>query len=521
MDSRRFAVWLGCVLFGFVQLAFASPHQSRASEKQPASAPDAHIHDSTAPVRGSTGTSVVQFQRPAGVAKSTASSQLSSMLRPLILRVAPIGVAGGVAVPCDTVSLTASLADYLETLLGKNHRMPRFYLQRAFSDAPSPPSAPAISPVDAVIASAKASYVLQIQITAWDQKKFPAEVAVTDEILDAATSKPLFSHSDAVLDDGSGNFPDLVARVLADRICSRFAKHARDPRPTPQDCLTAGCRSFTLSYKIGGMAAAVALIALDAESARGGRRGNSRRGSRHRSSNMLPWGPNPQNADDYGYVPTRYQKRFIEHTLGMSGCYDKSQKPTKQQMKVLEDVSAQLRNSYYKVPNFYWSILYLKQEPGCINSVSVPSLRTIFIFTSLMNLLHWNRDEIAAVVGHEAGHLQDRYCIVLGQPLVALSLTAFRGALQVCEKHADNIGLQYVVGAGFDPARFAYTFAAFENVDPQDKSTRQRLFSTHPINRDRIVNVSHGLEALCNEGVARACQFLPLGASGSYGIGLP
>lgn len=506
MDGRRFAVCLGVVLFGFVQLACASPHQSSASEISPACVPAAHIDSSATPARGSD-----------GVATSTPPSQPSSMLHPLILRVAPIGVARGVIVPCDTASLTSTFADYLETLLAKNHRMPRFYLQRAFSAVSL---APAMSPVDAVIASAKASYLLQIQITAWDQKKFPAEVAITDEILDTATGKPLFSHSDAVLDDGSGDFPDLVARVLADRICRRFAKHAHDSRPTPQDCLTAGCRSFTLSYKIGGLAAAVALIALEAQSA-GGRRRNSRRGSRRRSSKMLPWGPNLQSADEYGYVPTRYQKRFIEHTLGMSGCYDKSQKPTKQQMKTLDDVTAQLRNSYYKVPNFYWSILYLKQGPGCINSVSVPSLRTIFIFTSLMNLLHWNRDEIAAVVGHEAGHLQDRYCLVLGQPLVALSFTALRGSLQVCEKHADNIGLQYVVGAGFDPARFAYTFAAFENVDPQDKSTRQRLFSTHPINRDRIVNVSHDLEALCNKGVARACQFLPLGASGSSGVGLP
>src|SRR6185437_11505879 len=170
---------LGVVLFGFVQLACASPHQSSASEISPASVPAAHIDSSAPPARGSD-----------GVATSTPPSQPSSMLHPLILRVAPIGVARGVIVPCDTASLTSTFADYLETLLAKNHRMPRFYLQRAFSAVSL---APAMSPVDAVIASAKASYLLQIQITAWDQKKFPAEVAITDEILDTATGKPLFS----------------------------------------------------------------------------------------------------------------------------------------------------------------------------------------------------------------------------------------------------------------------------------------------------------------------------------------
>ena len=154
----------------------------------------------------------------------------------------------------------------------------------------------------------------------------------------------------------------------------------------------------------------------------------------------------------------------------------------------------------------------MAQEPRCINSFSLPPWRTIFLYSSLLNTPHWNRDEIAAVLGHEAGHLQDRWCGMVGDPLVVVSLTTLRGMEQVCEKHADNIGIQYVLGGGFDPTRFAYAFAALENVIPEGDSKRKHLFSSHPINRDRMANVSNALETLCKSGVARACEFLPLGA---------
>ena len=454
----------------------------------------------------------VTSPQPRGAVGSPNSERASPRL---VLAVARLQVVSGLNFPYDGDALEANFAKYLDDLFARDHRIARFYVRLA-SDQPAN---------GATGSDVKPAYILQLEITAWNGTKFPPEVTFQDALTDTSSEKKVFTTTDAVLDDGSGDFPDLMARVLAERIYTRFAARAHDPRPAASACLTEGCRSLTLAWRIGGVTARAALGAAVAaaeagsgsnSSARRRRRGRSSRSavSRQRSGNILPYGPNPErDADEYGYVPVRYQKRFIERTLGLTGCYDVTQRPTREQMKLLDDVTTQLKQGLYSVPNFYWTVLYVAQEPRCINSFSLPPWRTIFLYSSLMNTLHWNRDEIAAVLGHEAGHLQDRWCGVVGDPLVVVSLTTLRGMEQVCEKHADNIGIQYVLGGGFDPTRFAYAFAAMENVIPEGESKRKRLFSSHPINRDRIANVSSALDALCKSGVARACQFLPLGTT--------
>lgn len=427
---------------------------------------------------------------------------------PLVLGVKPLRATPSVEFPYDVKALETDLVAQLRAMFTKSHRVPWYDVKAA--DAPG----------------AKPTYILNVEIIAWESKKYPLDVQVQDEVTDAQNWKQLFSETDTVLQSGSNQeFPGAIAQTLAGRIFDRFASRSGDPRPAPKGCLTPGCEALTLAYT----ADAIARITILAASGTGGSQGSgsksrTRSSSARRtrvsraSSSRRPPGilgstldKLDRDSDQFGYIATKYQERFIEHTLGMEGCYDATQRPKKEQMKILDGVVAQLKQNYYRMPNFYWTVLYMAPEKECLNSSSLPQLRTIFPYTSLMNALHWNRDQIAAAIAHEAGHLEDHSRLSI--EAIGVRATGLGMLEQGCEKHADNIGIQYAVGGGFTPIAFANMFATLENAIPEKNIAR--ITSTHPINRDRIDNVNHALEALCKDGTARACSSVRPAAANS------
>jgi beta-barrel assembly-enhancing protease len=122
-----------------------------------------------------------------------------------------------------------------------------------------------------------------------------------------------------------------------------------------------------------------------------------------------------------------------------------------------------------------------------------------------------NEAELAGVLAHEIAHVTARHGVeqaskgellnwaslplifmggwggfILNQAAgIALPLTFFkfsRGA----EKEADRLALQYLWKAGYDPVALM-TF--FENLQAQEKKkpgTLEKIFRTHPMNKDRI-----------------------------------
>lgn len=493
MPGRPLWVWLALAVVLAGGVARARGTQQAASGDTPKTAP---------------ASAATPF---ASAASSSTEPVAAPVPHPLVLSVAPVEVASGVSFPYETAAVQAGLVKYLDEVFRKYHWTARYDVRAAQGQGASAVNA-ARQATDAASAPA---YILHVEITKWNATKFPREVTVSDDVTGAATDEKIFTKTDAVLDDGSGDFPDLVARVLAGRIYPRFAEHAEDARTAPKTCLVQSCELEPHVSKASSIIS-WGLMASNPLSAAGipivlSRQKNDRKAESPKPAKgqSLAYGPDFDNdADESGYVMLRYQRRFIERS-GYPGCYNAKERPTKAHMKLLRNVVALLKDqSYYRVPNFYWTVLYMTPQAGCINSDSVTNLKMVFVFTSLMDALHWNQDEIAGVIAHEAGHLQDRGCERrIGD---AVSLRKPASMYQVCEAHADNIGLQYVLAAGLDPTRFAYSFAAFENIDPEGESERLRKRSDHPINRDRITNVVEDLDVLCKEGSERACHFLPL-----------
>lgn len=263
--------------------------------------------------------------------------------------------------------------------------------------------------------------------------------------------------------------------------------HAQN-KPIPKPCLTPGCSKITVLYDLGSLGMTIYHAT----------QGQQVHSFRDLSQNVAAM------ADSSGYAPMESaadQQKFLAGD-GMSGCYDPSQKPTPEQLELLKGIVTQLRHNYYYVPKFYWTVLFVAPKPQCLNSFSIPQLHTVFFFTSMGNVLNWNRDAIASVIAHELGHITDKYCETLGANITAQAgSTALQ---QVCEKHADNIGIQYVVGAGFNPDGFVDTFETLQRYIPTNVSTRYT--SSHPINADRITNVGLALQKLCREGIPEACE---------------
>jgi len=275
---------------------------------------------------------------------------------------------------------------------------------------------------------------------------------------------------------------------------------AAEKKPAPKPCLTSGCTKITLAYTLGS-AGTVWAHAINGEEV-------------HTFEDKS--GQVAKIADTTGYVSnTEAEGEKNVDAFLPKGCYDATQKPTPSQLQLIAEIVAVLKANYYKMPDFFWTVLYTAQKPECLNSSSIPQYRTVFIYTSLANALHWDRDALAAVIAHEVGHLQDKYCGEIGQNIVA---NAGQTPLQqVCEKHADNIGIQYVVGAqnvvsptgtllhGVNPNGFTITFQTLQGISPTGAG--MRYSSNHPINADRITNVKLALEELCRKNIPNACQY--------------
>lgn len=62
------------------------------------------------------------------------------------------------------------------------------------------------------------------------------------------------------------------------------------------------------------------------------------------------------------------------------------------------------------------------------------------------------------------------------------------------ESEADRLGVRYLARAGFDPESMVNLFLYFEKIAPSNPDLFSRLFSTHPMNPDRIGHVREVLD---------------------------
>ncbi len=151
-----------------------------------------------------------------------------------------------------------------------------------------------------------------------------------------------------------------------------------------------------------------------------------------------------------------------------------------------------------------------------INAFALPG-GYIYFYRGMLHVIE-NESELAAVLGHEIGHVVgrhgtnnlSRYAIVatfvqqvkkagvLDEGTINQALNLVGGSIGVFvnakfsreqETEADLFGVYNVVRAGWDPHGAITTFEKFQKFSG-DKDLLQQLLSTHPLPRERIETVS-------------------------------
>jgi Zn-dependent protease with chaperone function len=133
------------------------------------------------------------------------------------------------------------------------------------------------------------------------------------------------------------------------------------------------------------------------------------------------------------------------------------------------------------------------------NAHAQTSTQMIYLGAPLVHILKNDRGELAFVIAHELGHIQDSDCHEHGL------IQGIRGtALQrMCENNADMIGLQYLMAAGYSPFDAAGAMGKLMLLSGSDTTITGiflgRFLSDHPVDVDRIRHIGEGVRAICGE----------------------
>lgn len=142
----------------------------------------------------------------------------------------------------------------------------------------------------------------------------------------------------------------------------------------------------------------------------------------------------------------------------------------------------------------------------------------IFISRSLLELSQWNKDEIAATLAHEMGHVVHRHAMdrMIAASAISMGAKSFKvgGALanwlktagikslqsaysQDQEADADDFAVRLTYAAGYDPKGCLRLFDRLALLKDESKDNiLSEYFSTHPSFEQRSVNVKESLSRL-------------------------
>ncbi|MBP7654662.1 M48 family metalloprotease, partial [Candidatus Dependentiae bacterium] len=143
-----------------------------------------------------------------------------------------------------------------------------------------------------------------------------------------------------------------------------------------------------------------------------------------------------------------------------------------------------------------------------------------------------NEDQLAAVLAHELGHVNARHTAsqytksILTQALMIgayyymskknvkhseLYLAAGSMGMQLMllkysrdhERQADDLGLQYMVGAGYNPVGFVDIMKIINSLHDREPSKWEVLLSTHPLTTERINDAQSKVNSIYTQYVSR------------------
>lgn len=173
------------------------------------------------------------------------------------------------------------------------------------------------------------------------------------------------------------------------------------------------------------------------------------------------------------------------------------------------------RNSDAKVP-FTFQLIE-GEEP---NAFALPG-GYVFIYTGLLKLAD-EEDEFAGAVAHEIAHVAARHMTrqatksqIANLATIPLSVllggwagvaarqgagvavpTAFFKFARGDESEADYLGTQYMYAAGYDPTGAVSIFEKIESLNRSKPGLAVRIFSTHPMDADRIQKTQKEIERI-------------------------
>ena len=171
------------------------------------------------------------------------------------------------------------------------------------------------------------------------------------------------------------------------------------------------------------------------------------------------------------------------------------------------------RSSASKTPYKY--SFYLLADRKTVNAFALPGGQ-IFITEALLGLLN-SEDELAAVLGHEVGHVLARHsaehlakqqltqqligAVVIGSGSYDTAQLAQLAGSLINMKHgredeieSDTLGLQLVREAGYDPRAMIAVMQALEKAS--GGSRQPEFASTHPSPANRIQRIRENLEKM-------------------------
>ncbi len=157
-------------------------------------------------------------------------------------------------------------------------------------------------------------------------------------------------------------------------------------------------------------------------------------------------------------------------------------------------------------PNLDWHFTVV--DSPVVNAFAVPGG---FIYLTRGILAHMNNEaELAAVLGHEIGHVTARHSVTqisqgqlfnVGLGLGSIFSSRFRQVgglaqmgLEVLmlkysrdhERQADQLGLQYMAKRGYDPVQMSKFFEVFSLMNEESGHSVPNWLATHPTTPDRI-----------------------------------
>ncbi len=173
-----------------------------------------------------------------------------------------------------------------------------------------------------------------------------------------------------------------------------------------------------------------------------------------------------------------------------------------------------VRNSDAKVP---FTIKVIDSEE--VNAFALPG--GFFFVNSGLILRAESEAELAGVMAHEIAHVAARhgtrqatrgqFANMASIPLIFWGGWAGYGARQAVsvlvplgflsfsrgfEEEADLLGLQYLYKTGYDPTAFVDFFEKLQSMEKKKPGTMAKVFSTHPLNEDRIKNAQKNIQEI-------------------------